>query len=165
MKEKFPETNENPENQFEPTPEWIKTLCPQLADTLPVVIIQELEEWRKKVESQHIKYRLDIRNVSRESVSSYMNNFILRVNDRRSKDPNQKPSMPQELISDTLRGKTWREFYEEIDEALKQTTGLSVKEVKKLSKGGDYSDINLRLLPAFIFLRQKGYKRYPDLAL
>ena len=70
MKEKFPETNENPENQFEPTPEWIKTLCPQLADTLPVVIIQELEEWRKKVESQHIKYRLDIRNVSRESVSS-----------------------------------------------------------------------------------------------
>ena len=94
-----------------------------------------------------------------------MNNFILRVNDRRSKDPNQKPSMPQELISDTLRGKTWREFYEEIDEALKQTTGLSVKEVKKLSKGGDYSDINLRLLPAFIFLRQKGYKRYPDLAL
>lgn len=146
------------------TPEWVRTLCPQLPENLPPEIIQELEEWRIKEEQKKHYHISSTRGILEECIACYMNNFPLRIIDRETKNKSEKPKMPQDRISDVLKGKTWQEFYTEIDQALEQT-GLTIEEVKKLRESGNYEKVNISLLPAFLLLRQRGYNRYPDLAL
>ncbi len=159
-----PEMNANPSKQLVATPKWVKIICPPVPDPLPFVIIGELEEAKQQAEREYARYASDNVEIFRHSISICMNNFHLKVIDRAWKDPNKKPRMPAHLISDVLRDKTWGEFNADIDDALKRT-GWDVKAIEQLSKIADSATVNATLLPAFVLLRQQGYKRYPDLAI
>lgn len=71
--------------------------------------------------------------------------------------------------SERLKGKTYKQFHEEID-ATAIETGLSLDEIERLQKiylaSKKYSD-EIKLLgytlPLYIALRKKGYVHYPDL--
>ncbi len=63
-------------------------------------------------------------------------------------------------FGEKIRGMTWREFYNELDEVLLEK-GLSAERLGGMSS----QEANLYLAPAFIGLLRRGYKVYPDLTM
>lgn len=127
---------------------------------------QEFAEFRRSFEAgkniglllenfiKHLPYS-EVTGLVRPQIETFFKYML-------GKRPTYDPTLASHNYSEVRRRQTNREFYQTIDEVLKEL-GLfePVKEMNRL--GAQLPELNRLVYPAYFKLRDRGYNRYPDL--
>jgi len=149
------------------TPEWVLEINPEVPKRLPLWIVEDLNMVLGRTREWREMYGKIVNSLplQRYAVLNYMNNFHMRIIDHIPRLPKDKlgekiGETRGEKVSELMKNQSYEEFFEIVKKTVEEC-GLSLEKAKELgrSKGTVY------LLPAFLKLMEKGYKRYPDLGI